>query len=132
VALDLNNVRVEVALKKLFDQVGTRYELDKDATSTNTRVTLRLRHVTFLTALQAVLEQADLGWATTGAGANGLTVFRIGRQTATIQTLPLLVAPGTMNRPIQKRLAYLPPAALPWSQSGAPRILYNLDQNQQS
>jgi len=88
--LDVNE-RIQGALKKLFDQAGQRFELDSDVPA-NTRVTLRVRNVTFVTALRALLEQADLGWTVnmTVDGKETRAVYRIGKQPIEVQWLPIV------------------------------------------
>jgi hypothetical protein len=102
ISLDVNE-RIQSALAKLFNQSGLRFELDRDVPS-NTRVTLRVRNVSFLTALRALLEQADLGWTvtTTIDGKEARALYRIGKQPTLLQTMPIVdpnLSPQSLRLP---------------------------------
>jgi hypothetical protein len=123
VALDVNKVRIADALKKLFAQVGERYELDSDVPA-NTRITLRVRNVSFLTALQAMVEQADLSWTfqTPTKGEPRPALYKIGKQSTMVLTTPWIDS-RFYPRYIPWRLQDNGPMFLPWSQDNSPTYI---------
>jgi hypothetical protein len=62
VDLDLDNVPVREAVKRICDQAKQEYKIDDDVPDT-TRVTVRARDVRLFTALDLVTQAAGIGWA---------------------------------------------------------------------
>jgi hypothetical protein len=127
VAIDVNNAHIADALKKLFAQVGEHYELDSEVPA-NTRITLRVRNVSFLTALQAMLEQADLSW-TLQAGIKGESwpaLYKIGKQSTMMLTTPW-TGSGAYSDHIPWILQNNSTMFLPWSQGMAPSYINGRD-----
>jgi hypothetical protein len=84
VSLALDNVPLPDAIRKLFDQApkDCSVELDKDLPK-DTRITLHAKNIKFLTALNAISEQADLAWIPSlrpgGPNAPSKSVIRLSK-----------------------------------------------------
>lgn len=59
--LDLNNVPVREAVKRICEQAKQEYQIDDDVSDTS-RVSLRASDVRFSTALDLVTQAAGIGW----------------------------------------------------------------------
>lgn len=95
VELNLNRAPIQEALKRLFSQVKMDYTVEQDVPA-EARITLRVKNVTFLTALNAITEEANVGWNvdTSGTLIAHATRYHIGKnlQQVNILSMPLLQA----------------------------------------
>jgi hypothetical protein len=113
--LDLNDARLEEALKIFFLKANQRYRIDKDVPK-GVKVTLKVRNLTFVTALQAIVEQVHLSWsAKVEKGDKGAeTIYTIGKQSTAVQTLPL-IGPNYLLQYIPWPQQEPSTLTLPWS-----------------
>jgi len=125
VAIDVRNVRIDAALKRLFTAAGQSYELDRGIPA-DTRVTLRVKNISFATALQALLEQVDLGWTIQNVTKDKrpAALYRIAKQSSSLRLLPLGAQMDLQPIPWMVQSNILP--TIPWTEALSPVLIDGL------